>query len=77
MPEESVYGNEVEGFSEAVQAWLDSKQGRIRAGHYQRRGGWYSDTYGSADPDDSIKAAASRDETHYIAKISKRLNEIA
>lgn len=53
LPEDSVYGNEIQGFKEAVQAWLDSKQGKIRPGRYIRRGGWYSDTFGSAEPDAS------------------------
>lgn len=53
--EESVYGNPLEGFVQQVQKWIDSKQGKIRPGRYIRKGGWYSDTFGTANPDDSAK----------------------
>lgn len=45
MPEKTVYGNEIEGFPEAVQRWLISKQGNVRPGRYRRRGGKHSDTF--------------------------------
>lgn len=49
IPEESVYGNDSPGFLEAVKAWVDSKQGKIQAGHYKRQGGEWSDTFKSKD----------------------------
>lgn len=52
MLEDSTYGNEIQGFREEVQKWIDSKQGRVRPGKYLRKGGWYSDTFGTADPED-------------------------
>ena len=48
VPEDSVYGNEYPGFYDAVQEWIDQRQGKIRPGSYTRRGGYYSDTFGSA-----------------------------
>ena len=47
IPEDSVYGNEVSGFSELVKGWLDNKQGNIQPGQYYRKGGGYSDTFSS------------------------------
>jgi hypothetical protein len=44
IPEETVYGNEIEGFSQVVQNWLDSKQGHITPGVFYRRGGEHSDS---------------------------------
>jgi hypothetical protein len=44
VPEETVYGNEIEGFREIVQRWLDSKQGHVTPGVYFRRGGEQSDS---------------------------------
>lgn len=55
IPEETIYGNEVQGFRDVVQKWIDSKQGRIRPGQYIRKGGMYSDTFGSANSRDSRK----------------------
>ena len=46
IPEKSVYGNEIKGFQEAVQSWLNEKQGDIAPGPYRRMGGEYSDTFG-------------------------------
>jgi len=45
IPEQSVYGNEVKGFKETVQNWINSKQGTITAGYYKREGGQWSDTF--------------------------------
>lgn len=45
IPEDSVYGNEITGFQEAVQQWLTEKQGDISPGMYRRQGGEYSDTF--------------------------------
>jgi hypothetical protein len=53
--EESVYGNPLDGFEQQVQKWIDSKQGKIKPAKYIRKGGWHSDTFGTADPDDSAK----------------------
>ena len=53
--EESVYGNPLDGFEQQVQKWIDSKQGKIKPAKYIRKGGWHSDTFGHADPDDSAK----------------------
>lgn len=44
IPEETVYGNELPGFTETVKRWIDSKQGKVPLGVYKRRGGEYSDT---------------------------------
>ncbi len=61
MPEQSVYGNEIKGFQEAVQSWLQQKQGDINPGTYQRQGGEYSDTFnekmliGPSNIDDVLK----------------------
>jgi len=46
IPEKTIYGNEIEGFSEFVKQWLDQKQGYIASGMYERQGGEYSDTFG-------------------------------
>ena len=48
IPEESIYGNEVPGFMQAVKDWLKQQQGEIAPGFYQRKGGEYSDTFGDA-----------------------------
>ena len=45
LPEESVYGNEIKGFQESVQSWINGKQGDISPGAYKRQGGEYSDTF--------------------------------
>jgi hypothetical protein len=34
---------------------IDSKQGKIKPAKYIRKGGWHSDTFGTADPDDSVQ----------------------
>jgi hypothetical protein len=47
IPEKSIYGNEIKGFQEAVQSWLNEKQGDITPGAYERKGGEYSDTFGN------------------------------
>lgn len=46
VPEETSYGLDIPEFFKKVQEWLDSKQGVVR-GVYYRRGGVYSDTFGS------------------------------
>ncbi len=46
LPEQKVYGTDFPGFQEAVEAWVDSKQGDMPTGQYYRQGGDYSDTYG-------------------------------
>lgn len=46
--EDSVYGNDTEGFFEAVENWIDSKQGDIPAGPYKMQGGEWSDTFSSS-----------------------------
>lgn len=46
VPEETSYGLDIPEFFKKVQEWLDSKQGVVR-GVYYRRGGSYSDTFGS------------------------------
>lgn len=48
VPEQSVYGNEIKGFQEAVQQWLNGKQGIVTPGVYARQGGEYSDTFGNS-----------------------------
>ncbi len=45
MPEDTIYGNEIEGFHQAVQKWIDEKQGKVSSGVYRRKGGEYSDTF--------------------------------
>jgi len=47
IPEASIYGNEIAGFSEIVDQWLTTKQGtELEPGMYSRMGGEYSDTFG-------------------------------
>jgi hypothetical protein len=46
IPEKSVYGNEIKGFQQSVQSWIDERQGDITPGAYERQGGEYSDTFG-------------------------------
>lgn len=46
VPEQSVYGNNAPGFSEAVQNWINSMQQQMPPGIYERQGGSYSDTFG-------------------------------
>ncbi len=45
IPEDTVYGNEIEGFSEFVKKWVDNKQGPIGKGFYKMKGGKHSDTF--------------------------------
>jgi hypothetical protein len=55
IPENSVYGNEIEGFQETVKSWLYQQQGDILSGIYKRKGGEYSDSFGDnmlITPDD-------------------------
>lgn len=46
--ENSIYGNNMTGFAETVQKWVDTKQGKVRPGIYNRQGGEYSDTFGNS-----------------------------
>jgi len=46
VPEQSIYGNEIQGFAETVQSWLNERQGIVAPGAYERQGGQYSDTFG-------------------------------
>ncbi len=46
IPEKSVYGNEIKGFQQSVQSWLNERQGDVSPGAYERQGGEYSDTFG-------------------------------
>ena len=43
--EDSVYGEDVEGFKEAVDEWIEQQQDEIPMGLYALQGGSYSDTY--------------------------------
>lgn len=45
IPEGSTYPEDVPGFKETVQQWIDSKQGRINPGPYTKQGGKWSDTF--------------------------------
>lgn len=45
LPEDVVYGTDAPGFKDTVKAWLDQKQGDLRPGAYDRRGGDQSDTF--------------------------------
>ena len=45
VTEETVYGQDVSGFKDAVKQWLKSKQGNVPPGVYQRCGGQWSDTF--------------------------------
>ena len=47
VPERSVYGQNVPGFQEAVQNWLNTMQQQMPPGIYERQGGSYSDTFSS------------------------------
>lgn len=44
LAEETVYGNDVPGFLEAVKIWVDNKN-KVSPGLYEMKGGEYSDTY--------------------------------
>jgi hypothetical protein len=44
VPEETVYGTEIEGFEQTVRKWLDERQGNLPMGFYRRKGGSYSDS---------------------------------
>ncbi len=46
--EGSAYGEDIEGFEEAVDNWLDSMNENYPPGRYERSGGSYSDTYNSS-----------------------------
>jgi hypothetical protein len=45
LPEKSVYGNDVAGFHQAVEKWINSVQKQITPGIYERQGGKWSDTF--------------------------------
>jgi hypothetical protein len=45
VPEQTVYGNEIDGFQQAVSNWLNTMQQNFPAGVYSRKGGKYSDTF--------------------------------
>jgi len=45
IPEETVYGNDLAGFSEVVNQWINERQ-QISLGLYRRKGGEYSDSLG-------------------------------
>jgi len=45
IPEDSVYGWEAPGFVNFVKKWIETKQGKITPGLYDRKGGEYSDTF--------------------------------
>lgn len=61
VPEEEIYGNEVPGFKEAVQQWIEQRQGKIEPGYYNLQGSTYSDSvlskklYGPDDPQEVLK----------------------
>lgn len=72
MAEDAVYGQQVDGFREALQKWIDERQGDVPPGVYKRVGGEYSDTFGKAEvvmPKDPEKlydlAANGIDESEY------------
>ena len=48
LPEKEVYGDNIAGFKDAVQKWVDSHQGTISTGIYHMLGGDYSDTYANS-----------------------------
>ena len=55
VAEKSVYGLEVAGFAEVVDAWLEEKQGTVAPGFYRLQGGGYSDSFSKTmlvPPDD-------------------------
>jgi hypothetical protein len=45
--ETSVYGEDIDGFQEAVEAWLNNMNSNYSPGRYTLSGGTYSDSYGS------------------------------
>lgn len=47
VPEKSVYGQNIQGFEEAVKNWLDTMQQQMPPGIYERQGGKYSDSFSS------------------------------
>jgi len=61
MTEDTVYGNDIDGFSEVVNQWIKEKQPKIKPGNYKLTGGEYSDTFsdeemfGPTDPEDVTK----------------------
>jgi hypothetical protein len=69
VPEDSVYGAEMDGFYEAVVDWIESKQGKIPLGQYKRKGGSYSDTFG--DKRMTYLTSQSNDPKYYIKMIKR------
>jgi len=46
LAEQTVYGDEIPGFQETVNKWLEEHNAQVVPGRYKRLGGEYSDTYG-------------------------------
>jgi hypothetical protein len=49
VPENTVYGEDVEGFSKVVQNWLDGMNKDYPVGRYSMKGGTYSDTFAGSN----------------------------
>jgi hypothetical protein len=61
LAEDSIYGDEIAGFQERVNEWLQEKNVAIPAGRYKRMGGEYSDTFRDEEfiaPEDEKRIAA-------------------
>jgi hypothetical protein len=61
LAEDSIYGDEIAGFQEKVNEWLQEKNVAIPAGRYKRMGGEYSDTFDDEEfiaPEDEKRIAA-------------------
>jgi len=74
IPEGSVYGNPIDGFKNSVNKWVQSVQGNIAAGLYERKGGNYSDTFDKTkfvmptDKDELMKLVRGQvDESQFVA----------
>lgn len=61
IPEQSTYGNDVQGFRDVVNQWVAEHQGDATPGWYTRQGGEYSDSFGEGmlvapkNPNDILK----------------------
>jgi len=74
IAEDSVYGENIDGFQETLDKWIESKQGVIKPGFYYRKGGGYSDTFKESanlfgDSEELIRAALEKTkEEGFVAK---------
>tara|TARA_R110002110_G_scaffold152232_8_gene344952 strand:+ start:521 stop:2770 length:2250 start_codon:yes stop_codon:yes gene_type:complete len=68
LAEDSIYGDEIAGFQEKVNAWLQEKNVAVPAGRYKRMGGSYSDTF------DEEEFIAPKDEQRILSWLSEKFD---